>query len=99
MWPIWSSTREKVAGRAAEWGELQQTLAELAALDDFGFERNCAVGRREDQALADCDFAAGTNESAPAIFASGFGKHDFDAAGRFLDDPELTCAARRGARE
>ncbi len=58
---------EEVICRVREWRELEKTLAELAALDDFGFERNCAVWRREDQALADGDFAAGANESAPAI--------------------------------
>jgi hypothetical protein len=39
---------EKVVGRIAEWGELEQAFAELAALEDFGFERDGAVRRGED---------------------------------------------------
>ena len=78
-------------------GELEQALAELAALKDFGFERDCAGRRGKDEALADGDFAAGTNESAPAIFAGGFGEHDFNAAGRLFtiaDERAMRIEAR-----
>ena len=86
MWPI-VEHREKVVCRPG-WGELEQPLAELAALDDFGFECDGAVRRREDEALADGDFAAGTDKGAPAIMADGFSQHDFDAAGRFFAFPD-----------
>ena len=43
------------------------------------FRLHVCVRPREDQALADCDFAAGT-EKAAAAMADGFSQHDFDAA-------------------
>ena len=73
--------------------ELEQALAELATLEDFGFKRDRAVRRGKDEALADGDFAAGTNESAPAVVARGFGQHDFDAAG-WLFTISDECAMR-----
>ncbi len=73
--------RSSTAKKSSTGRELEQALAELAALEDFGFERDGASGRREDEALADGDFAAGADERAPLIVAGGFGEHDFDAAG------------------
>jgi hypothetical protein len=68
-------------------GELEQTLAELAALEDFGLKRDGSRRRWKNEALADGDFPAGTNESAPAVVACRFGEHDFDAAGWFFSIP------------
>ena len=88
---------EEVICRALDWSELEQTLAELATLEDFGFKRDGAVRSGEDEALADGNFAAGANEGAPAILAdrvkSGFKEHDFDAACRLLSIPDQ-CAVR-----
>jgi len=69
------------------WRELEQTLTELATLEDFGFERDGAGGRGKDEALADGNLAAGANESAPAVVARRFGEHDFDAAGWLFTIP------------
>ncbi len=64
--------------------ELEQALAELAALEHFGFEHNLACGRGKDQPLADGDLAAGSHQGAPLVFAGRLGEHDFDAAGGFF---------------
>jgi hypothetical protein len=80
---------EEVVNRS----EFKKALAELATLEDFGFERDVAVGCGEDKALADGNFAAGTDEGAAAIVADGFDKHDFDTACRLFTIPDQ-CALR-----
>jgi hypothetical protein len=62
-------------------GELEQALTELAAFEDLGFEEDFAGERGKDQALADGNFAAGTDEGAPEVVACWLSEHDFDLAG------------------
>ena len=65
--------------------KLEQPISKLPSLEHLGFENNPAVLIRKHKALADCHLAAGTNERVPAILASWFGQHHFDAAsGLFL---------------
>jgi hypothetical protein len=58
--------------------ETQQALAELAALQHLGFERDGAVGRGKDENLADGDFPSRTDEGAPEVFAGRLGQKDFE---------------------
>jgi hypothetical protein len=62
-------------------GELEQPVAELSTLKDFGFESNGAVWSGEHEAFADGNFSSGAHERAPEIVSSGLGEHDFDSAG------------------
>ncbi len=64
--------------------ELKQPVAELAALEDFGFQFDGAGRRWKDENFADGDFSSRADESVPAIVASRLGEHDFDAAGGFF---------------
>ena len=79
-------------------GELEQPVAELSALEDFGFERNGAVGSREYEAFADGDFSSGPNEGAPEIVTGGLGEHDFDSAGGLFASRGAGFGGRRGER-
>ena len=45
--------------------EAQQTLAELAAFENFSLKLDSAVGRGKDQELADGDFSARPDQGAP----------------------------------
>ena len=74
-------------------GELEQPIAELSALKDFGFENNGAVGSREHEAFADGNFSSGAHERAPEVVSGGLGEHDFDSAGGLF-----AFAAQRSAR-
>jgi hypothetical protein len=49
--------------------EAQQALAELAALDDFGFKRDAAGRIGENEDLADGYLSAWTDKGAPEVFA------------------------------
>ena len=80
MWPMRSRTAKKSSDRR----EAQQPLAELAALQHLGFERDLAGGRGKHQPLADGDLSARPDQRAPAVFAGRFGQHHFDAAGRLF---------------
>ena len=52
--------------------EFEQAFAVFTALENFGFERDGAGGRGEDEPLADGNFAAGTDEGAPEVRADLF---------------------------
>ena len=71
---------EEVAGGL----EAQQSIAEWAAIEDFGFENGFAGECGKDEALTDGDLATGADERAPVVLARGLGEHDFDAASRFF---------------
>ena len=81
MWPMRSRTCKEIVHDRSEF---EQALAELAALEHFGFEHDFACGRGKDQALADGDLAARAHQGAPLVFTGGLGKHDFNAAGWLL---------------
>ncbi len=67
MWPMRSRTAKKSVHRL----EAQQALAELAALQHFGLERDFAGGRGKDEALADGDLSARPDEGAPLVRFAG----------------------------
>jgi hypothetical protein len=81
--------------------ELEETFAELAAFEDFGFKQDFAGWRGKDKALTDGDLAAWADEDAPEVclswFGGGFGEHDFNAAGWFFTTPTARTR-RRGPR-
>src|SRR3974390_1577214 len=66
--------------KVVHWSKFEEAVAEPSTLTDLGFKDNCAAGRGKDEALANGNLPARSNQRMPEIFACGLGQHHFNAA-------------------